>query len=71
MTWLPNLDLKLLEEVISPDQFVSREYVDDATALLLMVTEIREVQPENALLPMDCTLLGIITEVMPVHPTKA
>ena len=36
-----------------------------------MVTEVRPVQPENALLPMVVTLLGMVTEVRPVQPLKA
>ena len=36
-----------------------------------MVTEVRAVQPENALAPMLVTELGIVTEVRPVQPENA
>jgi hypothetical protein len=36
-----------------------------------MVTEVREVQDENAQSPMDFVLLGIITEVRDPHDSNA
>ena len=36
--------------------------------LLPMVTDVSPVQPLKALLPMEVTLLGIVTEVRLVHP---
>ena len=39
--------------------------------LLGIVTEVKPVQPEKALIPMLVTLLGIVTEVKPVQPEKA
>ena len=38
---------------------------------LPMVTEVRPLQPEKALLPMEVTLSGIVTEVRPLQPLKA
>ena len=36
-----------------------------------MVIEVREEQPENALLPMLVTLFGMVIEVRPVQPENA
>ena len=56
-TWLPkilrNVELEL--------------YDIDAIALLFKVTLVRPKQPLNADSPMLVTLLGMMTEVRPVH----
>ena len=36
-----------------------------------MVTEVRPLQLEKALSPMEVTLLGMVTEVRPLQPEKA
>ena len=39
--------------------------------LLGIVTEVKPLQPEKALLPMLVTLLGIVTEVKLLQPENA
>ena len=43
----------------------------EPTLGLLIVTEVRPLQPEKAELPMEVTLLGILTVVMLRQPLKA
>ncbi len=33
-----------------------------------MVTEVKPLQPQNALFPMEVTLFGMVTEVKPLQP---
>lgn len=42
-----------------------------AVTPLPMVTEVKEVQPENALSPIVVTLSGMVREVRAVHVEKA
>ena len=53
------------------DKLDPDEYVLDMMLLLLIVTDVRPLQPENAELPMLVTLLGMVMEVKPVQPSKA
>ena len=36
-----------------------------------IVTEVKPLQPLNALLPIEVTLFGIVTEVKPLQPENA
>ena len=36
-----------------------------------MVTEVKPLQPSNALFPMEVTLFGMVTEVKPLQPPNA
>ena len=36
-----------------------------------MVMVVKPLQPENALLPIEVTLLGMTTEAKMLHPSKA
>ena len=60
-TCSPKMFFKLSEEV----------YFFETMALAFKVTELRPLQPWNALLAMRVTLLGIVTEVRPEQPAKA
>ena len=53
------------------DKLDPDEYVLDMMLLLLIVPDVRALQPENAELPMLVTLLGMVMEVKPVQPLKA
>ena len=36
-----------------------------------MVTEVKPLQPLNALMPIEVTLLGMVTDVKPLQPLNA
>ena len=80
-TLLP-LERKYAGILVTLSPNVSDEMVEGNTGLLedelkseqlvaLNVKAVRAVQPLNAELPMDVTLLSMVTEVKPLQPEKA